>query len=955
MDSRPPSIESLRRQLEKTRAAALAASSAEGPQVFAQLAQRMASLLEVGATMIATAVPHRPGIVRSRAAWLDGRLLAPFEYDVRTSPCRDVAGRQLRFVARGVNAEFAPGSLYQALGFDSYAARALVDGEGRPLGLIVAMDRRPLRDQALVEALMQIFAVRAAAELERERAEAALRTSEASYRAIFEANEVAVFVHDWDTGAILDVSPKATELYGHPREDLQRMRVGDISANVPPYTEVEAARLIQRAKVHSAAVRFEWRARHRDGRLMWHEVTLKRAEIAGQPRVLAFVRDITERKADLEQLQLREEQYRAIFDASADALVLWDARAHIVDVNPAFLRMYGFSREQIVGSGYPEHLPREYVAECRGQVRRALAGEPSELQTGAFRADGSPFHVELRVLPIRYRGEPHVLAIVRDITDRVQAEKALRDSEQQYRAIFNASADALVLRDAQFRIVDVNATYETMSGYRREEVLGVDRVIANPPEVAAAIRALHDRALAGEPITFDTPFIRRDGVRYDLELRGVPIQHRGAPHVLYLGRDITARKQAERQRAQLQAQLLQAQKMEAIGQLTGGIAHDFNNILASIMGYGALALERPVVGTDAKLAEHLEQVQQACRRARDLIRQMLTFSRGRRADPRELPLAPLIEESVRLLRPTVPGTIAVEVDPVDAQLTVTADPVQLQQVLLNLCINARDAVGDRGRIGIGARALTVEQGACASCGRAIRGGFIEIAVSDTGPGISAEARQHVFEPFFSTKAPGRGSGMGLATVHGIVHEHGGHVLLDSEPGQGARFRVLLPPQACAAAERSACAPERADPAAPPADPQRPSGRPPVPLTGRVLLVDDETSVLGFMQELLQNWGLEVVALCDPIEAARRCAHAERFDLVLTDLTMPNMNGVDLARAIHATRHDVPVILYSGHSEALAPEEAARAGICTVLRKPVEPTELKNALRQHLAARQTARS
>jgi PAS domain S-box-containing protein len=1062
MNAPDATIDRLQRLLAKTTDAALAVSSVEGERLFEQLAQRLAQVLDVDAAMIAVYTDAARRRARTRATVLDGRALAPFEYDIEHSPCRGLAGRDSRFAASGVNAEFAPGTLFRAKGFDSYAGRALVDSAGRTLGLVVALHRAPMADPPVTEAVLQVFALRAAAELERERAERALRDSEASYRAIFDASEDAIFVHDWDSGAILDVSPKAIELYGHQRAALQRLRVGDLSANVPPYTEADALRHIQQARASAAPLRFEWRARHRDGHLMWHEVTLKRADIAGRPHVLAFVRDITDRKEAIEALQVREEQYRAIFEGTADGLVLWDENFNIVDVNPQFLQAYGFSREELLGRTYPSQLPADYVRERREFIRRGLAGERVEARSLAIRKDGSTFDIEVRLLPIRlrghphalaivrdvseraraeqalqaseaqyraifnasadamvlwdadlrrvdinpayerlfgltraqvlagigfehqtpeyieqrralvrrtlagercqvelesvrrdggrllvevrtipieHRGAPHVLAIVRDVTERRKAEDALRASEAQYRAIFNASADALVLRDAAFRIVDVNATYEAMSGLARDEVLGVDRVLANPPDVAERIRQLHERALAGAPIALETPFFRRDGARFEIELRGMPIRHRGAPHVLYIGRDITARREAERQRRDLELQLLQAQKMEAIGQLTGGIAHDFNNILASILGYLGLAAERPAAETDGRLADHLQQAQQGCRRARDLIQQMLAFGRGQQGERRLLALGPLLEESLRLLRATLPASVALTSAIEDDTAAASVDPVQLQQVLLNLGINARDAIGGAGRIAVELRRREVVQLACASCGRALSGTYLELAVRDSGPGVDAALRARIFEPFFSTKAPGRGTGMGLATVQRIVHDHGGHLLIEADPALGgARFAVLLPP-AAAVQEAPAATAITAAPARP------------APLAGRVLLVDDEASVLSFMRELLGNWGLEVVATREPRAALARLQQAPAaFDLVLTDQTMPQMSGLDLAHAAATLTPRVPVLLYSGYADVIDADALQRAGVCRLLRKPVEPAELRAALESCLQPR-----
>ncbi|HSJ98510.1 MAG TPA: response regulator, partial [Myxococcota bacterium] len=513
------------------------------------------------------------------------------------------------------------------------------------------------------------------------------------------------------------------------------------------------------------------------------------------------------------------------------------------------------------------------------------------------------------------------------------AEEALRASEEQYRAIFNATADALVLRDADFRIVDVNQAYERVSGISRAEAIGHDRVLANPA-MEAQIRALHARALAGESVTIETVRLGPDGRRTEVELRGVPIQHRGRPHVLFIGRDVSERRRAERERQVLEAQLRQAQKMEALGHLTGGIAHDFNNLLASIMGYVVLATER-IGEADPKVQGYLDEALLSCRRARDLIQQMLTFSRGQRGSPRPLLLGEATEESLKLVRSSLPSTVEFRSEVRDPDAGAMFDPVQLDQVLLNLCINARDAMQESGAITITVGRAQGAEGVCASCRQRFSGDFTELCVSDTGPGIAPDVAERMFEPFYSTKEVGAGSGMGLATVHGIVHEHGGHLAVETTPGRGSAFRVLLP-------ERRPDAP-----LAGPAPASRAAGRR-APLQGRVLVVDDEQSVAEFMRELLESWGLEAAACTSGRRALEHFASgAASFDVVVTDQAMPGMTGIELARQIAGRAPGLPVVLYSGHIDRVTERESAGAGIRAMLDKPVEPDRLYGVLKSFL--------
>src|ERR1051326_2021895 len=411
---------------------------------------------------------------------------------------------------------------------------------------------------------------------------------------------------------------------------------------------------------------------------------------------------------------------------------------------------------------------------------------------GARRKDGSRFTIETRGVPILHKGQPHVLYIGRDITARKTEEELLRASEEQYRAIFDASEDALILWNSELQRVDVNPAYERIYGFTREEVLRGVYADNVAPEYIERRRDTVRRTLAGERCHFELESVRKDGTPIHVEVRTIPIQHRGRPHVLAIARDVTGRMAAEAERAQLEKQLRQAQKMEAIGHLTGGIAHDFNNILQSILGNLTLAVERTEALDDAKLARALERAQISAQRARELIVQMLTFSRGRRGEARLLSLPQLVGEAAKLLRPALPSTIELRTELAAQVSAVRADPVQVEQVLLNLAINARDAMAGVGLIALAVREARHAGAVCASCRQKFAGGFVELSVHDTGGGISADVVDRMFEPFFSTKDVGKGSGMGLAMVHGIVHEHGGHILVDTAAGLGACFRVALP-------------------------------------------------------------------------------------------------------------------------------------------------------------------
>ena len=917
---------------DRLREAALAVSSAEGEGVYETLSVSLASILSVEFATIA--VYEEPGRTqfRSLARVVDGRLRGNIAYPIAGTPCERAMGRAFGYFPRGVRAQFGRDRALQEFGIEGYAAATLNDARGEPIGLVSVMSRKPLGDEALIEAMLKIFAARIGAEIERGRAHTDLRASEAQYRAIFNAAADSLVLRDADY-RVVDVNPAFLNATGLRREDV----IGRNQLLVIPQSERERLFALHQRAIAGEPIQFEAPAARPGGGTAAVEVRGVPMTHQGRPHVLYVGRDITKRKAAEEQLRASEEQYRAIFNAAADALVLRDADFRIVDVNPAYERLSGYVRADVLGT---TDLTLRVPEENRDRLevhRRVLAGAPARVETKAMRKDGTRLYLDVYAVPMTYANQPHVLYIGRDITDRHAAEDKLRASEQQYRAIFNATADSLVLRDAEFRIVDVNPAYEAMSGRTRDEALGRQDVTMSNPELTARIRALHERAIAGETVSWEAEARRKGGESFHIEVRGVPIHHRDRPHVLYIGRDISARERADAERAQLEAQLRQAQKMEAIGQLTGGIAHDFNNILQGILGNLTLAAERQADLGDAKLGRYLERAQHSAQRARELIGQMLTFSRGQRGARRPVALPELVRDACKLLRSTLPSTIDLRLSLEDALPALELDPVQVEQVLLNLCINARDAMRGTGAIRIGLRTIGRVRAVCASCRQKVDGPYVELSVRDTGPGIPPQVMERMFEPFFSTKEVGRGTGMGLSLAHGIVHDHGGHIVVDSIQHDRTKFRVLLP------------APAEAAEAVPTDDATQPPARARARrLSGRVLVVDDEQAIREFMLDLLGGWGLEAAALPDGA-AARDAIAAEpgRYDLVITDQTMPQLTGLELAREIARLRPGLPVILYTGYGEDLSPQELEAAGVARLVRKPIEPAQFFPLLAAHL--------
>jgi len=923
------------------RTAALAVSNARGASVFTELVRYLATILRVDMAFVAKLIPEQPQMLQVIAMQLDGQPVDEWRYDMQGTPCEVVLNEGFKAYSADVGNLFPTDAALLENELVAYAGHPLHDLDGKPVGILAIASRQPLWHPERIESMMQIFAVRAGAEIDRLRSEEALRGSEESYRTIFEASEDGVVIHDWHTGTLVDLNPKACEMSGYRREEVLGAPMTAFCTGLPPFSEADASRNLALAQ-QGRCPPFEWQRRNRDGSLHWDEVRLKPVTIGGVPRFFSFSRDTTEKKAAEEALRLREEQYRAIFEASSDAFVLRDANLQVVDVNPAFLRLYGFTREQLEArGGYPETFPTGYVAERRERIERALKGEESRVETVALRPDGSRFDADLRVIPVVYRGQPHVLSVVRDITERRVRERELQRSEARLRATVEAAFDCIIGMDDGGRIIEFNAAAERVFGHRRDAVLGRDlAAVIIPPR----LRSGHSDGLARYAKTghglyigrlVETVAMRADGTEFPVELAiSVAAAKDGNIYVGHL-RDITARRQNEVQRAELESQLRQAQKMEAIGQLTGGIAHDFNNILTSVTGYVVLATERAQALGEATIMRQLAQAHIAAQRARDLISQMLAFARRQRGVRRPLRLAAELRQSAQLLRSTLPSSIDLCTELDDATPAVLSDSVQIEQVLFNLCINARDAITGSGAVKIGL-CTAVLSGVCASCKAPVNGRWAVLSVADTGSGVPPAVLERMFEPFFTTKEVGRGSGMGLAMVHGIVHDHGGHLLVDPAEPNGSVFRVLLPLALATGAEAAVAG------NAAPASADR--------LKGRVLLVEDEAMVAAFMSELLAGWGLDVEHCTDPLEAERRLGErSAAIDLLLTDQTMPGMTGLALAQRAAELRPGLPVLLYTGFGEGLDEADLTRSGVRTLLRKPVDRESLRAALREALPA------
>uniref|UniRef100_UPI004056A043 MASE3 domain-containing protein n=1 Tax=Candidatus Electronema sp. TaxID=2698783 RepID=UPI004056A043 len=569
----------------------------------------------------------------------------------------------------------------------------------------------------------------------------------------------------------------------------------------------------------------------------------------------------------------------------------------------------------------PEHLPyRNYlhvpaVIEGRAVGRIALANKEGDFAEADLAA------------------AERLAAVFALAVQRRQTEDSLSRSERKYRSLFNDAPDMIHILSQEKKIVDANPAELLALGCLKEELVGTPLLdIVHPEFRRKTAQALEQIFTFGRSMQqHETALITRSGGQVDVEVSAVPLLENGrVVSVRAIMRDITGRKKEEQERKKLEAQLRQSRKMEAIGTLAGGIAHDFNNILGPILGYAEMALDALPEGSS--IAPWLNEVLRAGGRAKELVRQILAISRKCEQELQPLRIQPVIKETLKLLRSSLPATIEIRqrLDP--ACGTVLADPTRIHQVVMNLCTNAYHAMREiGGLLEVFLRQTELDEAAMPGRLRLPPGSYLQLEVRDSGPGIPEELLEKIFEPYFTTRDKGEGTGLGLALVQSIALDFGGDVAVVSEPGCGAAFSVYLP-VIKAAQEKGPCAAA-------------------APLPGgceRLLVVDDDVNIAELAMNMLVSLGYQVTArTSSPDALALFAAEPESFDLVLTDMTMPQMTGAELAARLLALRPGLPVLLCTGFSELMDEQKAAALGLRALLMKPFSKAELACAVRAAL--------
>ena len=813
---------------------------------------------------------------------------------------------------------------------------------------------------------------------DRKRAEEALRESEQRYRLIFDSNPKPMLVFDHQTLAFLEVNQAAVEQYGYSREEFQGLTLKDIRPPEDVPAMIEYVHKIVAAgvptRVGFAGV---WRHRRKDGSLMDVEIKWAPISFGGRTVSLAMINDITEQK----RIEHREAAFSKLGQSLSSATSPADAAGIIRAVTDDLfqwdvftLDLYAAEQDAVYGilnadtdrEGRRFDIPltgpgREPSGMARRIIERGaeliLREEPIVMPADVVPiGDTSRPSASLMLVPIRSRTKVIGILSLQSYTpkayhqtdldtlqtladhcggalERIRAEQALRDSEQRFRELFEGSPDAVFVEDPDGTVLDVNPAACRLHGLARADLIGQSVSNLVPPERREEVARDFKALVAGRLEQIEGASYTHDGRTVPVEVRASRINYAGQPAVLLHVRDITDRKRAEAALRSAEAQLRQSQKMEAIGQLAGGVAHDFNNILTVIHGHASLLLAGgSLPGTGARSAQ---QIGQAAERAASLTRQLLAFGRRQVMQPRQLDMNEVVSNMTKMLGRILGEDIALQLNYFPQPALVHADAGMMEQVLLNLAINSRDAMPKGGLLTIRILGLDVDPQRLLEHPEARAGRFVCLSVVDTGCGIPPENLRHIFEPFFTTKEVGKGTGLGLATVYGIVKQHQGWIEVESEPGQGTTFSVFLP--------------RSTEPAKAPDEP--PSEQAVRGGTETILVVEDEAPVRELVCDLLSRQGYQVLHAESGVKALQVWQDSkDRIDLLLTDLVMPDqMNGRELAEKLWVDRPRLKVIFTSGYSADVVGKDFVLCRGLNYLQKPYHPQKLALAVRDCLDA------
>jgi PAS domain S-box-containing protein len=736
---------------------------------------------------------------------------------------------------------------------------------------------------------------------EQKRTQEALRRSEEDHRMLFEQTPDGIFVAD-ALGHYQDVNPAGVELLGYSRDEIRGLTITDVVAAeeveriAPEVARLEAGGLVAT----------EWRFKRKNGS-HFDGALLARQMFDG--RLLGILRDITERKKSEEQLR----EYARVVEGLEEMILVVDREYCYIIANRAFLNFRGMSAEQVVGRPAGEVVGEDvFATQVKDKMDECFQGNVVQYEMTYDFPNMGKRDLHVSYFPIQSQGGvDRIACVLQDITERKLSQEALRKSEERFSKAFRNNPLAISISTAaEGRYLDVNDAFLNFLGYQRKEVIGRTaaelRFWSEPLDHLEMLQQLkEEKQVARREMRFRTT----KGEEREAEVWAESIELDGQRCLLAITRDIT-------EIQQLEAQFRQAQKMEAVGRLAGGVAHDFNNILGIIMGYSDISLG--LIASDSPVGRYVSETKKAAQRATLLTRQLLAFSRKQVNFPKILDLNEVVHNVTSMFLRLVGEDIKVEFRPGASIGSIKADPGQIEQILMNLVVNARDAMPDGGKIIIETGQAELEEPYVSHHPGANVGKHVVLMVSDTGCGMDEATKSKIFEPFFTTKGVGKGTGLGLSTVYGIVKQSEGYIMVYSEPDKGTTFKIYFP-RLSEKAEALIPSDEEADP---------PRG------SETILVVEDDTTLRELTSKLLQEGGYNVVEARDAEDALEKLAASEpQIDLLLTDVVMPGRNGVDLLAQAKLVRPNLRAVFMSGYTGDLVARHGVLLNQNSFLEKP----------------------